>query len=240
MIAQHVKGLAGAALGGMVLAGLLATSPPTTRADARDGKVAQVRGTVTDASGAPVPGHVVRLLKSRTIVDLAGRTTRDQNVEEVRTTADEHGSFALECPIDAQFRYYYLRFYDPKIFDAVKYRLPEDRDISKSARKGRPVEASVVLEFQPDWPKVRALIDEFGAGSACGQVLRALGLPSRRSPVGPGRELWEYDVAKVAYLVEGGKVLETHALSGAAGATPKPEGAGARDEPEPATRVGGP
>jgi len=240
MIVQHVEGPAGAALGVMVLAGLLATSPPPARAVALEEKVTQVRGTVTDASGAPVPGHVVRLLKSRTIVDLGTRATRDQNVEEVRATTDEHGSFTLEFPVDPQFRYYYLRPYDPKIFDAVKYRLPDDRDISKSARNGRPVEANVVLELQPDWPKVKALIDQYGAGSACGQVLRALGLPSRRSPAGPDRELWEYDAAKVAYLVGGGKVLETHALSGGTGATPKAEGAGGRDEPEPATRVGGP
>lgn len=201
---------------------------------ASDTRTVEVRGTVTDGSGAPVQGHVVRLLKSRTIVRLAGFTTSDQNVEEMRATTDEHGFFEFGFPVDPQFRYYYLRFYDPKIFDSVRYRLPEDLEISKRVRQGRPVQATVVLAFQPDWPKVKALIDRYGAGSACGQVLRALGLPSRREPLAGGRERWEYDTARVAYVVDGGKVLETHALSGPGSPT---AGQGAENGVEPAIRV---
>jgi hypothetical protein len=67
----------------------------------------------------------------------------------------------------------------------------------------------VTLDLQPGWPDIEALIREYGAGTQRAQILRALGLPSRRVPQGPGRELWEYDAAGIAYLIEGGKVLET-------------------------------
>jgi len=195
-----------------------------------------VRGTITDESGAPVPAHAVRLLKARTILDLRSFRTRDQNAEELRATSDAHGFFEFQFPVDSGFRYYYLRFYDPNDFDVVKYRLPEDREISRRVRQGRPVLADVVLRFHPDWPQVKAMIDAYGPGSHCGQVLRALGLPGRRIPQGGGRELWEYPAAGVSYLVEGSKVLETrHALASAGLGTeaPPPSGTG----PVPAERV---
>ena len=211
-------------------------------AAAREDRSIEVRGTVSDAGGAPVPGHVVRLLKSRTILRLGSLERRDQNVEEVRATTDEHGLFEFTFPVDPQFTHYYLRFYDPKTFDAVKYLVPEDRDISRKVRGGRPVQATVALRFAPDWPRVQALIEQHGPASHCGQILRALGLPSRVAPEEGGRELWSFDRAGVAYLIEGSRVLETRRIEkrpeGAAAADPekarsrKPE-----DEPTPATRV---
>ena len=176
---------------------------------ARVDRTVSVRGRITDASGSAVPGHTVRLLKARTIITLKNFQTRGQNVEEVRTTTDSRGFYEFAFPIDKQFRYYYLRFYDPGDFDSVKYRLPADREISRRARRGRPVRADIVLEMTLDWPEVKGLIDEYGPASHRGQILRALGLPSRRTPQGEGRQLWEYDGARVSYLVVGDKVLET-------------------------------
>jgi len=96
-------------IGSAIVTAVLAGVFGMTSAHADQGKMVQVRGTVTDGSGAPVPGHIVRLLKSRTIVNLARFATRDQNVEEVRATTDEHGFFEFGFPVDPQFRYYYLR-----------------------------------------------------------------------------------------------------------------------------------
>jgi len=172
-------------------------------------KEIEVRGRVTDATGATVPGHTVRLLKARTIVNLGTFKKRDQDVEELSSTTDAHGFFEFKFPLDKKFRYYYLRFYNPDDFDAVKSRLPADKDISSKARKGRPVQADLILEIQPGWPEVEALIREYGPGTQRAQILRALGLPSRRVPQSPGRELWEYDAAGIAYLIEGAKVIET-------------------------------
>ncbi len=176
---------------------------------AGDNESVTVRGRVTDVSGAPVPGHTVRLLKSRTIMDLGTFKKRGQNVEELRDTSDAHGFFEFTFPFDKKFRYYYLRFYNPKDFDLIKYVLPEDKDISRRARKGRPVQADIILKLQPGWPAVESAIREYGAGSQPSQILRALGLPERRTPQGQGRELWEYDAAGVSYLLEDGMVLET-------------------------------
>ena len=223
--AAHV--VVAAAIGFVALGGTFAAAAP-------DPAKVPVRGRITGEHGEGVPGQTVRLLKSRTFVKLGGMRSLDQSVEEKRIVTDSLGFFEFECPVDATFPYYYLRFYDPKTFDSVQYRLPEDREITKRVRLGRPVEVSVGLKAQPDWPQVKALIDAYTPGSQVGQVLRSLGLPKSRAPEGPGRELWRYDQAGVAYLVEGGRVIETRTLPGGAR---NAEDAPGKDEPSPAVRV---
>jgi hypothetical protein len=229
------KGPAGiGALGAAILAIGVACLPTAGRAGSAHGTDAVVvHGSVSDDKGAPMSGHTVRLLKSRSILNLAGLTRSDQQVEEVRAATDEHGFFEIEFPADPQFRYYYLRFYDPHTFDAVKFALPADLEITRKVRARRPIQASVALKLNPDWPKVKALIDQYGAGSHCGQILRSLGLPSRRIAEGEGRELWEYDGVRTAYLVEGDKVLETRTLDPPAASAE----AATASPPEPAVRV---
>jgi len=229
------SGAARCGIAAALLALLAPGAPPARAADAAG--TIRVRGRVIEETGDGVPAQIVRLLKSRTYLRLGGMRSLDQSVEEKRATTDALGFFELECPADSGFPYYYLRFYDPKGFDAVKYRLPEDRDISKRVRQGRSVEVSVSLRLQDDWPKVKALIDQYTPASQVGQVLRSLGLPSSRTVEGPGRELWTYERAGVAYLVEGPKVLETRTLPG--GPQRAREQAG-KDEPAPAARVEGP
>jgi hypothetical protein len=195
-----------------------------------------VRGAVTDETGEPVPGHTVRLLKSRSVVHLGTFSSRDQNVEEVRAVTDGHGFFEFTFPADSQFPYYYLRFYDPKAFDVVKYRLPEDKEISRRVRQGRPVQVSVVLRYQEDWSKVKALIDEYGPASHCGQILRSLGLPSSRIPLENDREVWRFDRAGVSYVIQGSKVLETHTIPKTSPRR-RPLGDAEEEQPVPAERV---
>ena len=193
-----------------------------------------VRGRVVDETGEGVAGQSVRLLKSRTYVKLGGLKALDQSVEDARTTTDSLGFFEFDYRLDPAFPYYFLRFYDPKTFDAVKYRLPEDRDVSKRLNSGRPVQVTASLKFQPDWPKVKALLETYSPASQVGQVLRSLGLPSAKSPEGPGRELWTYDKAGVSYVVEGARILETRRLPGG----PKSAaGEPGKDEPIPAVRM---
>jgi len=196
-----------------------------------------LRGRVIDETSEGVAGQAVRLLKSRTYVKLGGLRSLDQSVEDAKSATDALGFFEFEYRPDPAFPYYYLRFYDPKTFDAVKYRLPEDRDVSKRLRSGRPVEVTVSLRFQPDWHLVEALLDTYPPGSQVGQVLRSLGLPSARAPEGPGRELWTYDKVGVSYLIEGVKIIETRQLPGGAkSAAGEPK----KDGPVPAVRVDGP
>lgn len=170
-----------------------------------------VRGQITDASGQPVAGHTVRLLKARTYVTLTNFkfNKRSQDLEEARTTTDRHGFYEFTFPVDRDFRYYYLRFYDPAGFDAVRFRVPEDRDVSRRARKGRPVLANVELRTNPEWPEVKRMIDRYGQASDLGRILRAVGLPTRRTGEPGGREIWWYDDHDVSYVLQGEKVLKT-------------------------------
>jgi hypothetical protein len=168
-----------------------------------------VRGQITDDDGTPVASHVVRLLKSRTILTLSSFKKESQDLEETRTVTDAHGFYEFSFPRDPDFRYFYLRFYDPRTFDAVKYRLPGDLDISRRARKGRPVLANIELRFHPDWTEVKTLIERYGSASDRGRILMALGLPSQRAEEGQGLELWAYDGVGVSYLIRGETVVET-------------------------------
>jgi hypothetical protein len=188
---------------------------------------------VIDENGAGVPGQTVRLLKSRTYVKLGGLKSLDQSLEDIRGTTDNLGFFEFEYRVDASFPYYYLRFYDPKTFDVVKYQLPQDRDVTKRLRSRRAVQVTVPLRYQPDWSKVAALVESYPPGSQVGQVVRSLGLPSSRSSEGPGRELWTYDKAGVVYLIEGSRVVETRSLPGGPQGAAEPPG---KNEPIPAVR----
>jgi hypothetical protein len=215
---------------------LVLLAPAAVFAQGEETRVS-LRGRVIDETGEGVAGQTVRVLKSRTYVKLGGLRSLDQSVEDAKSATDPLGFFEFEYRPDPAFPYYYLRFYDPKTFDAVKYRLPEDRDVSKRLRSGRPVEVTVSLRFQPDWPKVKSLLATYPPGSQVGQVLRSLGLPTSQAPEGPGRELWTYDKAGVAYVVEGTRIIETRTLPGGArSASDEPE----KDEPTPAVRVDGP
>src|SRR5439155_1210511 len=128
--------------------------PAAALADEEEGRVS-IHGRIIDGTGTGVAGQVVRLLKSRTYLKVGGLRSLDQSVEDARATTDALGFFEIGTRRDTAFPYYYLRFYDPKTFDAVQYRLPEDREISKKVRFGRPVQISVSLQFQPDWPKCK-------------------------------------------------------------------------------------
>jgi hypothetical protein len=193
-----------------------------------------IRGRIIDETGAGVPGQIARVLKSRTYLKVGGLRSLDQSVEDGRATTDSLGFFEIEMHRDPQFPYVYLRFFDPRTFDAVQYRLPEDREITKRVRSGRPVEVSVSLQHQTDWPKVKRLLDTYPPGSQVGQVLRSLGLPSSTAPEGSTRELWTYEKAGVAYVVEGPKVIETRSLPGGARKAASEPG---KDDPAPAVRV---
>ena len=185
----------------------LAVQPPAYSVQRE--AVAIVRGVVKDTTGALVPGLTVRLIKTRTVYSLRPPRSQEQGVDETRVRTGPEGAFELEFPIDPTFHAYFVRFFDPKLFDAVKYRLPRDLDITRHVEAGRTVQANMVLELQPTWPQVKALVDEYGAASPLGQILRTLGLPTRREAEGEGRELWHFEAAGVSYLVDGDRVVET-------------------------------
>jgi hypothetical protein len=200
--------------------GLLLAAAGRAAAGAPDA-VVTVKGTVTDVGGAAVPGHVVRLLKTRRLRSISAPHSQSQEVEEARTKTDADGRFAIEFKTDNDFPFWYVRFYDPKEFDAVKYKLPLDVEISRAISASAVVEVGVVLQVQPDWPQVKGLVDQYGPASRRGQILRNLGLPSSRGPEGEDREIWVYNAVGISYVLQGDTVIETrHFTPTAPPATP--------------------
>lgn len=195
-------------IGIALLAALLAAAPGAGAASPDPAVV--VKGSLTEANGTPAAFQTVRLIKTRKVRGVSDRKARAQEVEEARTRTDASGSFRFEIPADPQFPFWFVRFYDPNEFDTVKYLLPSDADVSRAVHDGYGIEVSAILKPHPEWPKVKALVDQYGPGSQRGQILRSLGLPTRQEPRDEGKELWVYSGAGVTYLLEGDKVLETH------------------------------
>jgi hypothetical protein len=196
---------------GLALVALLAYAP-VGRAASPDPAVV-VKGTLTEASGAPAAFQTVRLLKTRKIRSVSDPRAREQEVEEARTRTDASGGFRFEIPADPSFPYWFVRFYDPKEFDTVKYQVPPDHDVSRAVHDGYGIEVTAVLQLHPDWPRVKALVDQYGPASHRGQILRSLGLPTRQEPQAEGRELWVFSGSGVSYLLEGDNVIETKRTS---------------------------
>jgi len=194
--------------GAVVAATAIAAAAQLQAAADRDAALT-IRGAVSDASGAAVPAATVRILKTRRVRVLGAAPDADQAVEEARGRTDAQGRYSIDIPVDHAFPFWFVRFYDVKSFDGVKYRRPADTDISRQVRAGTTIEASAVLQFHPDWPQVKALVEQYGAASRRGQILRSLGLPTRRAPQEGGLETWEYPAAGVAYLLDGDRVVET-------------------------------
>lgn len=209
--------------GGLVAGAWLALLPPPGTA-ASAGAAMTIRGQVTDATGAPVAADTVRLLKTRKVRVLGAAPDADQAIEEARARTDAEGRFTIDAAVDHAFPFWFVRFYDPGTFDGVKYRLPADLDISRQVREGASIDAGVVLKFHPDWPQVRALVEDYGAASRRGQIVRSLGLPTRRTAGEEGREIWEFAKAGVTYVLEGDRVVETRRTKPAA-EPPAPKGA---------------
>lgn len=193
-----------------------------------------IRGRITDADGAPVAADTVRLLKTRRVKVLGAAPDADQAIEEARTRTDADGQYTLDAAIDNAFPFWFVRFYDPATFDGVKYSLPADRDVSRQVRAGALIDAGVVLKFHPDWPQVRAMVEEYGAASRRGQILRSLGMPTRRTAGDEGRVTWEFARAGVTYVLDGDTVIETrHAQPPKGQAPPK------KADPVPAEKAEG-
>lgn len=169
-----------------------------------------IRGTVKDQGGSPLAEYPVRLIKTKTVLNLLHFSTGSQQQEEARTQTDASGRFVLKLVPDPRYDYFYLRFYDPATFDPVRYSVPGDLDITRRIKTGTEVVVDRVIQDHPEWPRVDAMIREFGEGSNRGRILRSLGLPERREtfPGAPGRENWWYYANGICYQMSADAVLK--------------------------------
>jgi hypothetical protein len=191
--------VAGAALIATLLAG------PAAAADPAPFQV-KVEGRIVDEVGEGVPAVAVRLLQSRREFHLADWSFEDLLKKEPLTRTDEHGFFEAEITADREFRAFWLRFYDPQTFDAVRYRLPEDHDVSRDVRKGRPVFVEVVLLDGANWVEVRRLVERLGDGTPRAQLVRQMGPPDRRDEA-DGLERFYYQRPGVVYRFRDGEFV---------------------------------
>jgi hypothetical protein len=180
-----------------------------------------IEGQVFDDAGAAVAGVPVRLLMTRRLVTLTDLSLRDEFAEGPSTRTDDAGFFRIDLRPDPDFDYYYLRFYDRTGFDAVRYALPADEDVTAAVRAGRPIIVQRRLVDAPNWPAVvRELERVGGSGSARGRILRVLGLPDQVVPRGGGVTEWRYERARVRYLIQDGEVVERASLAPAEPVSP--------------------
>jgi hypothetical protein len=169
-----------------------------------------VRGTVTDQAGNPLADYPVRLLKTKTILNLLHFSTGSQQQEEARAQTDASGKFELKIVPDPKYDYFYLRFYDAKTFDPVRYSVPGDKDVTRLLKSQPEVVVDEVIRDHPDWTRVEAMLREFGPDSNRGRILRSLGLPERRETfaASPGREKWWYYAKGMCYELQSDEVMK--------------------------------
>ena len=185
-----------------LLAGPAAAAAPVTEV--------VIRGTVKDQAGSPLADYPVRLIKTKTILNLLHFSAESQQQEEARTLTDASGGFELKIVPDRKYDYFYLRFYDPKTFDPVRHSVPGDVDITRRIKTEAAVAVDGVIQDHPDWPMVEGMIREFGGDSNRGRILRSLGLPERREtfPGEEGRENWWYYAKGICYQLRSDTVMK--------------------------------
>ena len=169
-----------------------------------------IKGRVTDQSGAPMAGQPVRLIKTKTTLKLLKFETGSQQAEQARTETDADGRYEFRLAPDPKFDYFYLRFYDPKSFDPVRYSLPADQNITKTFKSKPEVFADARIADHPDWKTVKDLVARFGEGSNRGRILRQLGLPEKRETITEAseRENWWYYAKGICYQLQADQVVK--------------------------------
>jgi hypothetical protein len=169
-----------------------------------------VSGRVQNESSEPQAGLQVTLIRTHKKMSL-WRSKRTVSESELgRITTDEHGFYELHAQDHGSRSSYYLRFFDPGSFDSVRYQIPRDEDITQRFRRGRDVVQNLVVQEHPDWRKVAAEIERYGADSPRGQILRQVGLPERvMHPDGPSSasEEWWYYRRGIVYKFTGDRII---------------------------------
>ena len=81
----------------VAFAAIASTRPAAARSDYRDrGETVAIEGTVTDRSGAPVPGMQVVLLSTHTGFDLRSLRRAEEGLVRLKTKTDAQGRFAFD------------------------------------------------------------------------------------------------------------------------------------------------
>jgi len=168
----------------------------------------QVRGRILDPEGRGVAGQTVKLFKTRRGLTLGSFSSGGQIAEMARAMTDENGYYEVDVPRDRSFDNYYLRYHDPASFDSVRFRIPDDREITLDLKAGEPLRLDVKVEYAPGWDAVSKRLEAVGGeASPQGRILRSLGIPEKEArgvgPDGPRDEWWYYSQGVVYFFRDG-------------------------------------
>jgi hypothetical protein len=196
--------------------------PLSSASAAGEAETSSIEGQVFDHSGAPVGEVPVRILMTRRVLRLGDLSLEDDVAEGPATRTDAGGFFRIRWAPDPVYDYFYLRFYDAESFDAVRYALPVDEDITLRVRSGRPVIVNRQLADASTWPELRREIDRVGGeDTPRGEILRALGMPDQVVTLEGGLVEWRYERAGVRYRLQEGRLVEVlRAAAPASAASP--------------------
>ncbi len=157
-----------------------------------------IRGAVVNESGYPVPNTPVRLISQRVEENLQAPTPSILDRKVIETRTDSKGLYEIVALIDSYYNSYVLSFYSEGQFDSILYTVPPDEDISNAVFNEETTEITVnrTLTYNPQWPEIKAKIEELGANSDQGRILRLRGMPDKVENFtvqkGEQGELWWY------------------------------------------------
>lgn len=157
-----------------------------------------IRGAVVNESGYPVPSTPVRIISQRVEEKLQASTPSVLEKKVIETRTDSKGLYEIVALIDPYYNRYLLSFYSENQFDSILYTIPPNEDISSAVFKEGIAEITVnrTLRYNPQWPEIKARIEELGANSDQGRILRLRGMPDKVENFtlkkGENGELWWY------------------------------------------------
>lgn len=163
-----------------------------------DARELVIRGAVVNERGYPVPNTPVRLISQRVEEKPPGSAPSIIEDKVIETSTDSKGLYEIVALIDPYYNRYLLSFYNENQFDSILYAIPPNEDVSSAVFKEGIAEITInkTLKYNPQWPEIKTRIEEFGANSDRGRILRLKGIPDKvenfvLKKEGKG-ELWWY------------------------------------------------
>lgn len=178
-----------------------------------EGTQIAVQGTVTDASGRPVPGVEVVLQGARRAFSYREFRRADFNPREVSDTTGADGSFEIDWTWHRYYNHFRLTavFEVPRGGDVVDPVQLAQIDLTERMRSSSPVVVQLVTddsEGVAELARVRAFEAKLGTDDER-RVYREQGMPDQVDRVpGAGEQTWWYFDRGAAYRFTDGNYVE--------------------------------
>ena len=169
-----------------------------------------IRGAVVNERGYPVPNTPIRLISQKVEEKPSGSTLSIIEEKIIETNTDSKGLYEIVALIDPYYNRYLLSFYSENQFDSILYTIPFNKDISSTVFKEGAAEITIneTLIYNPQWPEIKARIEELGVNSDRGRILRLRGMPDKvenfaLKEKGEGELWWYYSIGYCYRFLKG-------------------------------------